>query len=160
MARNDDLASFKLEGAAEIEKALSSLPIALQTKILQAMHREALKTVQKEIIKNAPPDSDIPDAIKIITDKYDVSAAIVGVVSTKKLKAFHARFLEYGTQVRQTKDGASRGKMMPEPFVGKSIDATAPEVIKQVTEDYGALAKKHFDKEFKKAQRANKKLGK
>lgn len=138
---------FELNGAKEIDKILSQLPVKMQAKILASINREGAKIVQAEMKKNAPVGNDvIHNNIKIKKDKENLTGVTVGVTS----KGFVARFIEYGTVLRTTKKGFQRGAMRPKPFIKRSIDNKIKEVISHITDNYAALVQKYLTKEVKK----------
>ena len=143
-----DPVRFNLDGAKEIDNILKKLPVQLQATLLRNINREAAKITQAEMIKNAPPGSDIPDNIKIKNDTENKSGVLVAPTS----KVFWARFLEYGTKTRE-----GRGSMSPQPFIKKSIDNTIEQVVKFITGNYGELINKYLEREVKKVNRKNNK---
>lgn len=145
-----------MAGAKEVEDLLDSLPLAVQGKILYAINRKTAGIAKDELIRNAPPGSEIPDNIQIVKDKTNLT----GVIVRPSKKVFYARFLEYGTEVRQTKEGASRGDISEgkKPFIRKSYAVAGPRIISQVKPRYRELIVKQMQKESKRIARAIKKL--
>lgn len=153
----NDVTRFEMAGAKEIDEMLSKLPVAMQGKILRAINRRAAVIAKNELIRNAPPGSEIPENIEIRADKHNIS----GVIVRPSKKVFYARFLEYGTEVRTTEKGADRGNI-PEnkiPFIRRSFADATPKIIDYIVPQYGELILKELEKQNKKVQKANTKAG-
>lgn len=152
----NDATRFDMKGAKEMEEMLRKLPLAMQGKILRAINRRAAVIAKEEMQRQAPADSQIPDHIQIANDKDNIT----GVIVRPSKKVFYARYLEYGTDVRQTDKGADRGNIPAgkKPFIRKAIDISVPKIIDYITPQYSKLVVDQMEKEVKKIKRAIKKL--
>lgn len=146
---------FDMAGAKEVEDLLDSLPLAVQGKILYAINRRAAKIAKDELQANAP-STEIASKIQIVKD----STNLTGVLVRPSKKVYYVRFLEYGTEVRQTKEGANRGDISEgkKPFIRKSYAVAGPKIISEVIPKYRELIVKQMQKESKRIARAIKKL--
>lgn len=158
MAQNDEMMSFNLQGAKEVEEILKDLPLAVQAKILRAINKQAANIVKKELQNRAPADGDdtVFNAIKVKNDKEDDTGVLVGINAKKG--GYVQRFQEYGTKKREKKSGADTGAIsQPKPFVKSTMDDKVPEVIKFVSENYAELVEKQLKREVKKINKKNSK---
>lgn len=146
-----------MQGAKEIEEMLDKLPLAMQAKILKSINRRGAVIAKDELIRNAPPGSEIPENIEIRADKTNLT----GVIVRPSKKVFYARFLEYGTEVRTTEKGANRGNIPTgkRPFIRKSFAAAVPKIINYIAPNYQALILKELEKNNKRVKKANAKNG-
>jgi HK97 gp10 family phage protein len=146
---------FKMEiqGAKEIADILEKLPLKTEASILKSVNREAAKIVLEELRSNAPT-SEIRQNLVIRSDREDLT----GILVRPSRKIFYTRFMEYGTDVRVTESGASRGQIKPTPFIRKSINNSIGKAVKYVTENYGSLIQKHLEKAIKRVNRKAQKL--
>jgi HK97 gp10 family phage protein len=152
MAKDD--VTFDFQGLKEIDKMLSALPVDVQAKILRSINRKAAKKVETAMKANAPSEG-IKNSIKIRADKYNKSGVLVGVMDTPE--SFHARFIEYGTESRETKAGENRGEMPKKPFIKAAIDSTVQEALTYLQQNYAELVNKGLERRVKAI---NKKLNK
>lgn len=147
-----DKVAFDLNGLKEIDDLLKNLPLSVQAQLLRGINRKAAKIVQLQMKAGTTVEGI---NIKIKADKYNKSGVLVGVENSDR--GFLARFLEYGTQIRSTKDGENRGSIQPNPFLKKAIDSKANEVINFLQTNYATEINKGLERRVKAV---NKKINK
>jgi HK97 gp10 family phage protein len=150
----NDPTRFTLNGAKEVEEMLKKLPLEVQGEILRKINRRGAVIAKEEMQRQAPPGSQIPEHIQIVNDEKNMT----GVIVRPSKKVFYARYLEYGTEVRQTDKGADRGQIPAgkKPFIRKAIDIAVPKILKYITPQYSELVKRKIEKYTKNIQKANK----
>lgn len=130
-------------GVREIDRTLRNLPKELSHQILGAAHLAASKPlVEKEkLLAPEGPTGNLVDSIGAMKTSIKkanaVGEVIVGPRKKGQYKGFHAHMVEYGTRQRQTKKGANRGKMTPEPFAAPSFEQTKDQVEKNISVQIG-----------------------
>ena len=150
-----DVGTFEIEGLKELDKLLSELDTATQAKIYRSANRQGAKIILNEMRSNLPEaHKDDVKNLRIAADKYNKSAVLVGVHSD----GFKLRWVEYGTVQRTTKSGANRGVFAPTPFLEKSLDNTANQVINFLRNEYANEINKAIEKTAKRVQKKNSKI--
>ncbi len=131
-------AKMKLEGFPELQASLAeTMTYARGKQIKMEVYLPAGEQVRAALIEAAPKGTTPPpenwlrirDAIWLApgADKYP--NVLVGI-NTKK--APQARWVEYGTQPRQTKSGKSTGKVEARPFWRPTMRKVRPQIIRYV----------------------------
>lgn len=151
----DSVQGMELVNLKELDKLLSALPVDLQAKIWRSANRKAAKIALDKMKANIPgPYSDEVKNIRIASDKYNKSGVLVGIHPD----GFKLRWVEYGTAQRETKGGANRGKIQPQPFIKKSIDESESQILDFVKKEYGTIINKAIESRIKSTLRKIKKL--
>ncbi len=124
---------IKVEGLAEMRRALLELPVELQKGPLRAAVSAGAKVVQDKARELAPEDTGtLKRAIYRTRSKEGSSAvqemAIVGARSGKRLRrrgldAYYWRFLEFGTS-----------KMAARPFLRPAFDTTMSQQVEAIAQ--------------------------
>lgn len=151
---------FRIDGLAELNKALQELPARIEANVLRGGMRAASKVMESEVKANVPvDDGDLKNSIKVRTrnKRGEVSAS----VTAGDKKAFYARFVEFGTAAHFIKPKNRKSLFFAglarevvdhpgqpaRPFMRPAFDAAqgpALEAFKQYVAD-------RIPKEFKKA---------
>ena len=157
---------FKIDGMAEVEKALHDLPLMLKAQALRQFNRDVARKITKNKLEAARPKH--ADSVGISTDRQDKTAIYVGMT----MNAYYLRFMEFGTKLRKTrgkgkranskakkyKAGVNRGVMpITRPFVEKTIDGQMKDVINFARKEYGNSISRWLNRKLKAT---NKKLAK
>jgi len=147
-------ADIQVFGAKELEAMFKSLPNELNVKILQSINRSGAAVYKSKLQETSPVGSDnIYNSIKIERDKEDGTGLLVGPGTD----GFTARWIEFGTVVRQTKGkgpkqfkSAGRGTIQAKPFVLPAIETSTPAAIQSIFVNMGkkvsAFLKSHSKK--------------
>jgi hypothetical protein len=147
-------ADFEIDGLKEFNEMLKGLPLQLHQKALQGVHRTAAnKVVKQEMMTNAPAGAE--KHIKVGADRENPTGVLVGI----KKSGFKFRWQEYGTDLRQTKKGANRGKVAEKPFIRPAIDRASQPVLKFIRENYQELMRKFMERKLKAINKKQQGLG-
>lgn len=156
-----DSLKFELKGASEVAAALKTLTTNQRAKVYLKMNRNAANVVKKRL-QAASPSDKIRKAVKVEKSKTNTTGVVIGFMK----KAFHVKFLEFGTAIRTVKGkrkgrfkGANRGKMTPRPFVERTHDQAGSELQVKLGETYKEEMNKALNAELKKVNNKIKKLG-
>jgi HK97 gp10 family phage protein len=151
---------LNLVGIDAVQKILKTLPQDMRDNILYDINRAGAKIVQKEIIALSPDDPEETDPTNkiennVVVTKGKGSRTLVQTGIRKR--AFHSRFLEFGTRVRRTsgkkgryKKQANRGKITPRPFIRRAHDQAVPKTLKYVSSNYLRIINRSLEKYAKR----------
>ena len=147
------MSKTRIEGLKDVERALKVLPRNLQGNILRTANRRLIAPVRKDVKSQIPKRTGrASKELKIKTSRRDKTAVQLGFTSD----AYYMRFLEKGTRVRQTRDGANRGSVTARPFIERTYNRGAKTIIKEkAPKEYGNIV---ADILSKKSARIRKKL--
>lgn len=112
----------KVEGAAELKKALEQLAPKLQRKVLRKALRAGARPILKRTKATAPVDQGLLKRALTIRALKTRKRGLVGVKITTGRKAPHAHLVELGTAERRTKSGKYTGSVKPMNFMGKAAN--------------------------------------
>jgi HK97 gp10 family phage protein len=138
---------FKLDlkGIDAVTKILKTLPQDLRDNVLYDINRAAAKIVKEKLTLAAPDDANETNSKNKIENNVAITkgrGSRTLVQTGIKKRAFHARFLEFGTRVRKTKGKgkykrpANRGAVTPRPFIRRAHERATPKVLKYVSSNY------------------------
>ncbi len=146
-----------LTGVKEIDRCLRKLPLELSHSILGSAHAAAAKPlVEKEkLLAPEGPTGNLVDSIGVVKTPLkkanEVGEVVVGPRRKGQHKGFAGHLVEFGTKQRQTKKGANRGKMKPEPFAEPAFNITKNVVIGNINEQIGKKLVSRMRKELGRA---------
>jgi HK97 gp10 family phage protein len=149
----DNGVKFEIEGLAELNKLLESLPKDLQDKLAYDINRQAGNIAAQVIRENVPVgDNDKPADEKlennvVVAKGKGKTTVLVGF--NKKAGAI-ARWIEKGTKVRATSEGENRGEIEPQPFIEKAHQKALPAIISFMNTNYLKLIERSMRKHIKK----------
>jgi hypothetical protein len=139
--------TYKLEGADEIEKALSDLPTKLSLKLLQSFNRKATKKFVVDPLRACLPYSaETKKGITVMNDRTDKTKVFAGIASNK----FWVRWAEKGTKQRVTKKGASRGQIIGKNRAVPIIENSTDPIINYANKELGNEIANFLQKRIKK----------
>jgi len=136
---------IRLTGAKEIDDVLRGLPLQVSDKVLQNSFADAAKPLVDAARSLAPEGEtgNLKESIGVIKEpaKTLVNRAVgqiqVGPRRTGKYKGFAGHLLEFGTTVRETKSGANRGNVTPDPFMEPAFNQTSLQVENRINNSIG-----------------------
>lgn len=122
---------FKIRGAKELDNALKSLGIELETKIAKSAIRAAAVVVAKEAKLRAPADGGVlKNSIQVVTRSKRKGAAVASVVTrsgkrwnAKNMNAWYAGKVEFGTIYVPAR-----------PFLRPALDVKGAAAVKRMSE--------------------------
>lgn len=136
--------TVEIEGVDEIKKALSQLTIEIQNRALMEVYVEAANIAKKNLLSSARHSRLKKSKTVSVNRKKDH-------VKVGYNKYGHiARFLEKGTKNRQTKAGANRGRVSPQPFILRSFKNSLPQVEKYIADNTIAAMQRFFERYSKR----------
>jgi hypothetical protein len=124
---------MRVTGAKEIDNVLRGLPLQVSDKILQASFADAANKTLVPAAKSLAPKGktlNLTESIGVTKEpaKTLVNRAVgqiqVGPRRKGKYKGFVGHIIEYGTTIRETKSGANRGNVTPDPFMEPAFNHT------------------------------------
>lgn len=118
--------SVSIEGAQQFRRDLQQLATTDAKKIMRVAYKKGSAIVRKDM-RNRAPVGATRNLRRSIKSKVRVSSdgrSAIGIIFPRHEIAPHRHLVVRGTELRQTKTGASRGKMPVDDFVGESFDAT------------------------------------
>lgn len=138
----------KIEGLSEVMKALENAPKRVTGKVLRTVHRKGLAKLRTELRQATPVKTgNLRKNIKITNDKYNASGLLIGVSSD----AFYARFIEYGTVIRETRrTGTVRGAVQAKPFIKPIFERNYNYLIEFYSRSYTPIIEQALMKESKR----------
>jgi len=150
-----DLSGFDL-----IEEILNEIDAKERANIYRTINKQLLKDNLLNELKEAAPDEHISNATKLINSNKDKTGVLVGIdpKGSKGTDVIKARFLEYGTEQRQTDDGANRGTLQAQPFFRPALKANQEKLLKAIETDYAEFANEIIEKKIKSTQKKIQKL--
>lgn len=135
--------SFKFMGAGvtgqkELDKLFKELPETLTKNAMYATGRKALAPVAKDakaaVRSQSTAAGDLAKSIRVSTraknQRRDPAGQYTVYAGPTTPSGAHGHLIEFGTSMRQTKSGANRGRVTPEPFMRPAWDANAHKVLK------------------------------
>ena len=142
-----DNIQIQLDGTREILDALDALNPRQIINIIKAIERKALRdNIIKPVKAAVPYSSESKKSIRIVQDSQDRTGFFAGVTSD----AFWLRFVEKGTNVRTTKNGANRGAIRPQPHAIDTILENVEGVVDVFAKDFGEAVEQELQKRLKK----------
>lgn len=129
--------NIKIEGADELRKALETLPIELQKKVLRKALRRGARPIRDETKRTAPKDTGLLRRSFTVRALKTRSSGLVGVKITTAGKAPHAHLVELGTQERTQKTtGRRTGRISPGlHFMAKAAETKKDEAVRILSEE-------------------------
>lgn len=153
----------EFQGLNDFMSELSELPKKFQDQTLREINKEAAKiTLNAMKANNQTGSKEIAESLKIRNGRgRNKTAVVVGSFAVKGEKTtWKSRWYEFGTKERETKKRfkgtgktASRGKFSAKPFLQKSIDQTAQQVVTFVSTQYREIAEKQLKRIAKSLER-------
>jgi HK97 gp10 family phage protein len=136
---------IRLTGAKEIDDVLRGLPLQVTDKVLQNSFADAAKPLVDAARSLAPEGEtgNLKESIGVTKEpaKTLVNRAVgqiqVGPRRKGKYKGFAGHLLEFGTTVRETKSGANRGNVTPDPFMEPAFNQTSLQVENRINNSIG-----------------------
>ena|SRR5688572_27835262 len=136
---------IRLTGAKEIDDVLRGLPLQVSDKVLQNSFADAAKPLVDAARSLAPEGEtgNLKESLGVIKEpaKTLVNRAVgqiqVGPRRKGKYKGFAGHLLEFGTTVRETKSGANRGNVTPDPFMEPAFNQTSLQVENRINNSIG-----------------------
>ena len=131
------MVKVRIEGGAQLAKALQSLPDRVSTRVLRSALIEAAEPMRDRMIALAPREPGKPDIaddilIQPVTRFRDDSDSVGDLVRVEEGSAavvigptkpfFYGKFLEYGT-----------ARMAPRPFMRPAFDTEGIKALQRVT---------------------------
>jgi hypothetical protein len=149
--------TYQLEpgSLSNVFKMLDALDLKTKNEVLRNIHRKHTRDIRRAILAAAPRDREgrLKRNFATKTEKKFVGGILVGYTRD----AYMARFIEKGTVIRQSKTGASKGRIAPAPFIKPLHDLYTPFILQRITADY----EKEVTQSLQKVQRRlQKKLAK
>ena len=124
---------FRVTGVQEVDAVLKGLPLQVTDRVLQAAFADSANRTLVPSAKSLAPKGEthnLVDSIGVTKEPArTLTSRAVGQVQAGprrkgKYKGYHAHMIEYGTTVRETKSGANRGLVTPEPFMQPAFEQT------------------------------------
>ena len=139
---------IQLEGLSEVMRALEKAPKRVKGKVLRTVHRKGLAKLRTELRRAAPKRTgNLKKNIKIQNDRYNASGLLIGISSD----AYYARFIEYGTVVRETRrTGDHRGAIQAKPFIKPIFEKNYNYLINFYAANYRPVIEQALMKESKR----------
>lgn len=136
---------IKVTGFKEVDAVLRNLPLAMTDKVLTAAHTRALVPLvnREHLLAPVGKTGNLADSIGVVKSKTSASrntglgAVSAGPRRQRPYKGFAGHLVEYGTNERSTKKGASRGRMPAKPFAEPAWESTKAEVEANVNREIG-----------------------
>lgn len=132
---------YGIQGLDEVEKALASMPAALQADILRRINRDVLNRIVRPRFKDLPWNRK---KFRIVNVRREKTAVILGVDS----RNYWLRFTDQGTEMRQNRKGHNRGTIAGLNLIKPRLEDSVDGVIKEVQDNYGELAAKHLNRKI------------
>lgn len=152
---------MRVTGAKEIDDVLRGLPLYVSDKLLQNSFSDAAKPLVEKAKLIAPegPTGNLVDSIGIRKERSaksllarSVGEIQVGPQRRGKYKGYAGHLVEYGTANRETKSGADRGKMHPNPFMAPAFEQTKNIVEARINDSIGKKVTAFIRKRIKNAR--------
>lgn len=141
---------FELQGAKEVMAALSELPTKLQASILRNFIRKAgKKFIVDELKATLNYSQKLEDSIKVVNDPKDKLAVAAGVTS----RGYLLRWLDLGTEQRQTKKGYNRGRITGKKQIQPLIESKVDDIVKYTEEELGNEINKMLERRLRKLRK-------
>lgn len=149
---------IRLTGAKEIDQVLKGLPLQVTDKILQNSFSDAAKPLVQAAKSLAPKDEGVlSESIGVTKEpaKTLVNRAVgqiqVGPQRKGKYRGYHGHLIEFGTTIRETKSGANRGNVTPDPFMEPAFNQTSGQVENRINGSIGKKLYSFMKRTIKKA---------
>ena len=143
---------IRLIGAKEVGEALSALDSKLSSSVLRSFNRKSVKDKATIPWQQGAISSRAKSNIKISSIKGSKTAVEIGPGSD----TYWERFLQMGTQQRQTAKGWNRGSMRGDFKLEQAAENTIDPLIDYVNENLGKEVEKILRQKLKTT---GKKLG-
>ena len=132
---------IKINGLEAVLKQMDGLPDQLKANALRSVHRKAMNEYFVKPARKVKPE--FKKAWKVSNTRDDktgvIGAPYRGVNSEGNFNSL-LLWEEYGTAIRETKGGASRGKFnRKNPFIRSLADRSAKPMIRFLNKNYGNL---------------------
>lgn len=136
---------MRVTGAKEVDNVLRGLPLQLTDKILQNSFADAAKPLVQSAKSLAPKGEtlNLSNSIGVTKEpaKTLVNRAVgqiqAGPQRKGKYKGYTGHLIEFGTTVRETKSGANRGNVTPNPFMEPAFNQTKGQVESRTNDSIG-----------------------
>jgi len=128
--------SFNIQGAKELDNALKSLGIELETKIARSAVRAGAVVIKDRAVELAPISEEeghsgtLKRSIQVVMRSKKVGDAVASVVTragkkynTKGMNAWYAGMIEFGTKHRRAT-----------PFMRPALDSQGQNAVKRMSE--------------------------
>lgn len=136
--------TVRLTGVKEIDSVLKGLPLQVTDRVLQNAFSDAAKPLVQTAQSIAPKDTGtLAESIGVTKEpaKTLVNRAVgqiqVGPRRKGKYKGYHGHLIEFGTTIRETKSGANRGNVKPDPFMEPAFNQTSGQVENRINNSIG-----------------------
>jgi HK97 gp10 family phage protein len=144
-----NLRETKMNGLAEVIKALENMGVDVYSDKMQEMIKKESQCIIDTAKSLAPKDTgNMADSIKFITklDKQNKNKVLIGL-DRNYYDHYLGVMFEYGTAPRIQNNGRYTGSITPKPFIRPAVDMNQSKVIdgviKGVDEILRDLAKKN-----------------
>lgn len=136
---------MRATGAKEIDNVLRGLPLQVTDKVLQNSFADAAKPLVQAAKSLAPKGKtlNLTNSIGVTKEpaKTLVNRAVgqiqVGPQRKGKYKGYAGHLMEFGTTIRETKSGANRGNVTPNPFMDPAFNQTKGQVESRINDSIG-----------------------
>lgn len=133
--------AFAIEGMREALDNLAKVMNAVSAREAKEVMYDAGSIIYREIVKNAPvDDGDLKNAVFVGRGQESKPNVLLGIGYGK---GPHAHLVEYGTEKRHHKSGKYVGYVNANPFVRRSIDATAEQVKRRLIDGLRSVVLRH-----------------
>jgi hypothetical protein len=143
--------AIEIQGLREVEEALKSLQPRLAASILRSAHRDILNRFVKPKLRQIPYKRR---KVEIDFLRRDKTAVVIGISKEN----FWLRFLDKGTEPRQTKKGWLRGEVIASNKISSILFQQSDSVLNEVQKNYSSIITKHLNKKLASVQRRLAKL--
>lgn len=150
---------MRVTGAKEVDNVLRGLPSQVTDKILQNSFADAAKPLVQSAKSLAPKGEtlNLSNSIGVTKEpaKTLVNRAVgqiqVGPQRKGKYKGYAGHLIEFGTTVRETKSGANRGNVTPDPFMEPAFNQTKGQVENRINDSIGSKLSAFMKRTIKNA---------
>lgn len=116
---------MRLSGDRALDRKMRKLTDKVQRRITRKAMKAGAKVIAKVAKQRTPrgPTGNLRRSMsvgKAVKIKRYPNGTLVAIIGPIWPTGAHGHWIEYGTQMRETKTGASRGKMTADPFLGPS----------------------------------------
>lgn len=127
---------IRVEGVNLLLHRLDNLSLGLRNRIHKRAVTKGATVIRKEVRKQTPvgPTGNLKKSVASVIRKYGQDR-FVAVIGHSWPEGAHAHLIEYGTQLRSTKSGKSTGRVPPNPFMRRSLNATAEAALEVVRQE-------------------------
>lgn len=141
-------------GTKEVAKALDHVSHKLGSAMLRSFNRKASKKVVIPILSNAIHSKRAQNNLKVQAVRGEKRAIVTGVGRS----TYWERFLQKGTERRETKKGYNRGAMHANFKLSKAADKTVRPILDYTSKNLGKEVKRMMLSKTRSTQRRTARL--